>query len=186
MTTEGTFHDAIESHQADVLKELHWFPICDQLLPFILGRKGDKNEKARDSSAQSAFIFWLMSAQLGIHSREMEKEEDLLVAIKIPEEGSQERDDNTRFASGSCYSRILAAVSPGTPYPGAKAPQRSPGWAHCWVRGHVTTVFLRVQCVCAPAQEQHMLALGFTESVFSVSLSQAHMTLVSKMQASIS
>lgn len=57
VTTEGTFHDAIEGHQADMLKELHRFPICDQLFPFILGSNGDRKEKARDSSARSAFTF---------------------------------------------------------------------------------------------------------------------------------
>lgn len=47
----------------------------------------------RGSSARSAFTLWLMIAQLGIHPREMGKEDDLLVAIKIPEKGSQKRDD---------------------------------------------------------------------------------------------
>lgn len=51
VTTEGTFHDAVKGHQADVLEELHWFSICDQLFPFILGHKGDRNENTRDSSA---------------------------------------------------------------------------------------------------------------------------------------
>lgn len=90
-----------------------------------------------------------MSAQLGIHPREIE--EDLLVAIKIPE--AKSRMVNKRFASGSCYSQILAAVSSGTPYPGAKAPQRSPGWAHCWVRGHITKV---LGYGVFPTQEQHV------------------------------
>lgn len=47
----------------------------------------------RGRSARSAFTLWLMNAQLGIHPREMEKEEALLVAIKILEKGSQKRDD---------------------------------------------------------------------------------------------
>lgn len=37
-----------------MLEELHWFPNFDQLFPFILGGKGDKNEKTRGGPARSA------------------------------------------------------------------------------------------------------------------------------------
>lgn len=53
--------------------------------------------------------------------------------------------------------------------------------------GHVTKVFLGYSVF--PAQNTHMSALGFTEVVVFVFLSQARMTLVplvSKMQASLS
>lgn len=90
MVAEGTFHDAVESHQADVLKELHRFPICDQLFPLILVGKGEKRECKRQFCTHPPIKEVL---SMGCVLKEWRSEEDLLVAVKTPEKGTSSQSN---------------------------------------------------------------------------------------------